>query len=158
MIMLLRILRKLFVAGFIVYKVPLFWNLPFLEQPAIRSMLLTMGMAIAYQTTLQNMLKQLDSMLEKAEDGLFIPLPKKTVLTQFTIIPVMTVIAITLLFSLILRSGYLKSIVVGSILAVLTIGIFYLEMTRKELMKRVYFAVSICILICSAIMINLSLG
>ncbi|WP_207719160.1 hypothetical protein, partial [Blautia massiliensis (ex Durand et al. 2017)] len=71
-----------------IYKMPFYWTLPFLQQEEIRYMLLLGSIFAVFRLTLRSMVQQLDSILEKATDGLFIPISENRIVKQFMVIPI----------------------------------------------------------------------
>ena len=67
---------------------PFYWTLPFLQQEEIRYMLLLGSIFAVFRLTLRSMVQQLDSILEKATDGLFIPISENRIVKQFMVIPI----------------------------------------------------------------------
>lgn len=142
----------IFLLAFAIYKMPFFWSLPFLDQPSIRHMILVIGMLAVFQITIQSMLKQLSSIVEKAENGLFIPLKMKKILLQFLILPMMTILMLNVLFAVVLGSGWLQFIFSVLSMLFITAIVFFLELTRKKLLYKIYFLISICIFIASYVL------
>lgn len=71
-----------------IYKIPFLWTIPLLDQKIVRRMLLIVGIFAMFQISVQSMLKQMDSLLQKQQEGLFIPLSDKQIVKQFTLIPI----------------------------------------------------------------------
>lgn len=135
----------IFVITFLIYKIPVFWSLPFLEQTGIRYTLLLFGILTIFQLTIQGMLHQLDSILEKAKNGLFLPFSDKEIIVQFTIIPLIVMICVLSVLAVILKCSFIQFMIAGGILSVITILLFYLELKSKELVSKYYFVVTIII-------------
>ena len=141
----------LFVVSLSIYKIPFFWLMPFLEQKDIRYFLLIGSIFAIFQLTLQSMLRQLESILEKAQDGLFIPLSEKQIIKQFTVIPTMIIGGESIALALIMKSSILQILTVCGLLALITILVFWLDVKHKELLSKGYFVLSIAIFIFSLI-------
>lgn len=75
----------LFFLCLMIYHIPFFWTLPFLEQKEIRYLLLLGSIFAFFRLTLRSMVQQLDSILDKATDGLFIPISENQIVKQFTV-------------------------------------------------------------------------
>lgn len=133
-------------ACFAGYMMPCFWTLPFLEIKEMRYLLLFWGMLILYQLPIQCMLHQMGGLIDKAKDGLFLPLTKRGIFLQFTIIPVVVVFVLDMIAAAILKSGFMKFMILAFLMAGLTAGIFYLELTRKDFLRKVYFLINILML------------
>ena len=134
-----------------IYKIPLFWSLPFLEQKETRHFLLIGSIFAIFQLTLQSMLKQSDSILEKAKDGLFIPLPEKQIIKQFTAVPVMMIGTESLLLAIIMQNKALQIIIGCIAMTTVTAFIFWLDVKHKALLAKGYFALNIIVFIVSLI-------
>lgn len=137
-----------------IYFVPFLWKIPLLDQLSIRYMLLMIGMLFMYQISIQSMMKQLDSVIEKEKAGLFIPLSNTKLIAQFTIIPAIVILFLTIIASLVLSSGIIQTVIAGSVMQGIVWLSFYLRIEKKELFKKIYFVVSICILIASFFLIK----
>lgn len=59
-----------------------------LQQEEIRYMLWLGSIFAVFRLTLRSMVQQLDSILEKATDGLFIPISENQIVKQFIVIPI----------------------------------------------------------------------
>lgn len=141
----------LFVVSLSIYKTPFFWSMPFLEQKEIRYFLLIGSIFAIFQLTLQSMLRQLDSILEKAQDGLFIPLSEKQIIKQFTAIPVLVIGGESLMLAFIMQSSILQILIGCTVLVVVTVLVFWLHVKHKELLSKGYFILSIAIFTSSLI-------
>ena len=75
------------------------------------------------------MLKQSDSILEKAKDGLFIPLPEKQIIKQFTAVPVMMIGTESLLLAIIMQNKALQIIIGCIAMTTVTAFIFWLDVS-----------------------------
>lgn len=139
----------IFAITFLIYKIPVFWSLPFLEQDGIRYSLLLFGMLAVFQITMQSMLQQLGSIAEKAKNGLFLPLSDKEIIMQFTVIPIIVMIFVLGNAAIALKSGFVQFIVSAGVLSLITCILFYLELKRKDLLAQYYFVITILILIIS---------
>lgn len=142
----------IFVGTFFVYKNPVFWSLPFLEQSGVRYSLLIFGMLAVFQLTIQSMLHQLDSISEKANEGLFLPFSDKEIIAQFTIIPVAVMLFLLCVIAIILKSSFIQFCLGAGILSGLTIVLFYLQLKHKNLLTKYYFLITIAILAVSLFM------
>ena len=136
----------IFMITFLIYKSPIFWTFLFLEQDGIRYSLLIFGMLMVFQQTVQSMLHQLDSILEKAKDGLFLPVSDKEIVTQFTVIPVTVMICILGMITLILKSSIIQFFLGAVILSIITILLFYMQLKYKKQLPKYYFVITIVIL------------
>ena len=137
----------LFVFGLSIYKIPFFWSMPFLEQKEIRYFLLIGSIFVVFQLTLQSMVRQLDSILEKAQEGLFIPVPQKQIIKQFAAIPVMVIGGESLVLAFIMQSNIFH-LLIGCVLSMLiTILVFWLDVKYKGLLSKVHFVLSVAIFI-----------
>lgn len=136
----------IFAITFAVYEIPFFWKFPLVELKEIREILLIFGMLVLYQLTIQSMLREMDNLLEKSKEGLFLPLKKGNILIQITAIPMVIIIGISLLFGILMHTGFIKLLTVLLGMSGLTWGIFTLELTRKGILQKYYFIVSIIIL------------
>lgn len=136
----------IFVITFLIYKAPLFWSLPFLDQDGIRYALLVFGMLAVFQLTVQSMLHQMDSISEKAKEGLFLPLSDKEIMIQFTTIPVAVTLCVLGIIAMVLRSSFIQFFFGAGILSILTILLFYLQLKHKRLLTKYYFVITIVIL------------
>lgn len=153
-----RLSKDLIMAGLVlfgislsIYKMPFLWSLPFLEQREIRHFLLIGSVFAIFQLTLQSMLKQLDSILEKAKDGLFIPLPEKEIIKQFTAVPVLIIGVESLILAVIMQNRAFQVIIGCIAMATVTAFIFWLDVKHKALLTKGYFILSIIIFIISLI-------
>lgn len=136
----------IFVITFLIYKSPIFWSLPFLGQDGIRYSLLIFGMLVVFQLTVQSMLHQLDSVSEKAKDGLFLPLSDKEIVIQFTVIPVTVMLCVLCIITIILKSSLIQFFLGAGILSIITILLFYLQLKHRKLLTKYYFVITIVIL------------
>lgn len=141
----------LFAIGPAIYKIPFFWSMPFLEQKEIRSFLLIGSVFAIFQLTLQSMMRQSDSILEKARDGLFIPIPQKQIIKQFTAIPVMVIGGESLALALIMQSSIFQILTGCVLLMIITVLAFWLDVKHKELLSKGYFVLSAAIFIVSLV-------
>lgn len=141
----------LFVIALSIYKIPFFWSMPFLEQKEIRYILLIGSIFAVFQLTLQSMLRQLDSILEKAKDGLFIPVSEKQIIKQFTEIPVMIIGGESLVLALIMQSSLFQILSGCVVLMAVTVFVFWMDVKHKGLLSKGYFILSIAIFIASLI-------
>ncbi len=137
---------------FAIYKLPFFWSFPLLNQKEIRYALLLFGMMAVYRLSLQSMIEQLDSIMEKAKNGLFLPMKKRDILIQFSFFPSLVVILISVVLAFLLGSGLKKLILIGGAMVILTWLILYLQLTKKNLLSKIYFLINISILILSFIL------
>ena len=135
-------------------RVELFWTIPILDQESTRQLLLTGSIFAVFQLTLRSMLLQLDSILEKAQDGLFIPLSEKQIAVQFAVIPMIVIAGEGMLLSLILHADIFRILAVCIILAAATVLIFWFDIMHKELLSKGYFILSTIFFI-SSLMISL---
>ena len=142
----------IFVIAFLIYKNPIFWSLPFLEQAGIRYSLLIFGTLAVFQLTIQSMLHQLDSISEKAKDGLFLPLSDKEIIVQFTIIPVTVMLCVLCIIAIILKCSLIQFFLAAGSLSIITIFLFYLQLKHKKLLTKYYFVITIVILAVSFLM------
>lgn len=101
---------------------------------------------MVFQQTVQSMLHQLDSILEKAKDGLFLPVSDKEIVTQFTVIPVTVMICILGMITLILKSSIIQFFLGAVILSIITILLFYMQLKYKKQLPKYYFVITIVIL------------
>lgn len=135
----------LFAVSLAVCKLPFFWSLPFLDQKEIRRFLLTGSVFAIYQLTIQSMLRQLDSMLEKARDGLFLPLAEKQIIKQFAAVPVLA-IGVESVTLAVVTQRRLLGIFVGSIaLMAVTAIVFWLDVKHREWLVKGYFILSVVV-------------
>ena len=93
---------------FTIYKSPIFWVFPVLNQPEIRYLLLLFGMMSVYQLSIQSMVRQMDDLLEKSKEGLFLPLNNIEILIQFTVVPFGVVFILSLFLGILLCTGFVK--------------------------------------------------
>lgn len=135
-------------------RVELFWTIPILDQESTRQLLLTGSIFAVFQLTLRSMLLQLDSILEKAQDGLLIPLSEKQIAVQFAVIPMIVIAGEGMLLSLILHTDIFRILAVCIILAAATVLIFWFDIMHKELLSKGYFLLSTIFFI-SSLMISL---
>ncbi|MDO4273951.1 MAG: hypothetical protein Q4D16_09780 [Eubacteriales bacterium] len=142
----------IFAVTFLIYRYPVFWSFPFLEEGGIRYSLLIFGMLAVFQLTVQSMLHQLDSISEKAKDGLFLPLSDKEIIIQFTIIPVAVMLCIVSMIAIILKCTLIQFLLAAGSLSVITISLFYLQLKHKKLLIKYYFVITIVILAVSFLM------
>ncbi len=141
----------LFAISLSIYKIPFFWSMPFLEQKELRYLLLIGSIFVIFQLTLQSMLRQLDSILEKVQDGLFIPISQKQIIKQFTAIPVMIIGGESLVLAFIMQSNVFQILTGCVILVIITILVFWLDVKHKELLSKGYFVLSVAVFIVSLI-------
>ncbi len=97
------------------------------------------------------MLRQLDSILEKVQDGLFIPISQKQIIKQFTAIPVMIIGGESLVLAFIMQSNVFQILTGCVILVIITILVFWLDVKHKELLSKGYFVLSVAVFIVSLI-------
>lgn len=142
----------MFIITFFIYQYPVFHWLPFLDQTEIRYSFLLFGMLAVFQLTMQAMLQQLDSLLEKAVDGLFLPFSHKEIMLQFTIIPAIVMLLVLSIVSIILKCRIIHFILAAGMLLFLTILLFYLQVKRKKVFSQYYFVVTIVLFIISALL------
>ena len=135
-------------------RVELFWTIPILDQESTRQLLLTGSIFAVFQLTLRSMLLQLDSIFEKAQDGLLIPLSEKQIAVQFAVIPMIVIAGEGMLLSLILHTDIFRILAVCVILAAATVLIFWFDIMHKELLSKGYFILSTIFFI-SSLMISL---
>ena len=125
-----------------------------MDQESTRQLLLTGSIFAVFQLTLRSMLLQLDSILEKAQDGLLIPLSEKQIAVQFAVIPMIVIAGEGMLLSLILHTDIFRILAVCIILAAATVLIFWFDIMHKELLSKGYFLLSTIFFI-SSLMISL---
>lgn len=142
----------IFVVCLLIYKMPFFWSFMFLDQEAVRKMLLSASIFAIFQISLQSMLKQLDSLIEKRQDGLFIPISNASIVKQFTMIPILVIAIESVLLSVIVQQKIYLIVICGSVMIVLTVVIFILNIRYKEALNKFYYIFSIAILMISFIM------
>lgn len=116
----------------------------FLEQDGIRYSLLIFGMLMVFQQTVQSMLHQLDSILEKAKDGLFLPVSDKEIVTQFTVIPVIVMICILGMITLILKSSIIQFFLAAVILSIITILFVLYAIKVQKAITKILFCNNYC--------------
>lgn len=138
-----------FAISLTICKVELFWSIPFLDQKEFRQILLTGSVFSVFQLTLRSMLLQLDSLLEKARDGLFIPFTKKQIITQFSFIPIMVIAGEEILLALVLHCSIFIILTMCILLTAATVLVFWLDAMHKEIVSKGYFAISMIIFISS---------
>lgn len=131
---------------FTIYKFPIFWSIPVLNQPEIRYLLLLFGMMAVYQLSIQSMIRQMDDVLEKSREGLFLPLNNKEILIQFTVFPFLIVITLSLFLGALLHTGFVELLITVIGMGGLVCCIFYLELTHKGYLQKIYFLFSVAIL------------
>ena len=131
---------------FTIYKSPIFWVFPVLNQPEIRYLLLLFGMMSVYQLSIQSMVRQMDDLLEKSKEGLFLPLNNIEILIQFTVVPFGVVFILSLFLGILLCTGFVKLFISVIGMSVLVWWTFYLELTHKGYLQKVYLLFSAAIL------------
>lgn len=126
-------------------KMPICWTLPFLQQEEIRYMLLLGSIFAVFRLTLRSMVQQLDSILEKATDGLFIPISENRIVKQFMVIPITIVCGEGIIMAFVVNSGIVQILFGCTILICATVLNFWLEVTYKDFLVKKDFILNIAI-------------
>lgn len=92
------------------------------------------------------MIRQMDDVLEKSREGLFLPLNNKEILIQFTVFPFLIVITLSLFLGALLCTGFVELLITVIGMGGLVWCIFYLELTHKGYLQKIYFLFSVAIL------------
>jgi hypothetical protein len=128
-----------------IYKMPFCWTLPFLQQEEIRYMLWLGSIFAVFRLTLRSMVQQLDSILEKATDGLFIPISENQIVKQFMVIPITIVCGEGIIMAFVVNSGIVQILLGCAILICATVLNFWLEVKYKDFLVKKDFILSIAI-------------
>lgn len=137
----------LFMLCLMIYKVPFCWTLPFLEQKEIRYFLLLGSMFAVFRLTLRSMVQQLDSLLDKATDGLFIPLSENQIVKQFIVVPIIIICGEGIIMAFIVNSSIIQILLGCIILICVTVLNFWLEVKYKNFLVKKDFILSIAVFI-----------
>ena len=122
---------------------PICWTLPFLQQEEIRYMLLLGSIFAVFRLTLRSMVQQLDSILEKATDGLFIPISENRIVKQFMVIPITIVCGEGIIMAFVVNSVIVQILFGCTILICATVLNFWLEVTYKDFLVKKDFILNI---------------
>lgn len=128
-----------------IYKMPFCWTLPFLQQEEIRYMLWLGSIFAVFRLTLRSMVQQLDSILEKATDGLFIPISENQIVKQFMVIPITIVCGEGIIMAFVVNSSIAQILLGCAILICATVLNFWLEVKYKDFLVKKDFILSIAI-------------
>ena len=119
-----------------IYKMPFYWTLPFLQQEEIRYMLLLGSIFAVFRLTLRSMVQQLDSILEKATDGLFIPISENRIVKQFMVIPITIVCGEGIIMAFVVNSSIAQILLGCAILICATVLNLWLEVKYKNFLVK----------------------
>ena len=128
-----------------IYKMPFYWTLPFLQQEEIRYMLLLGSIFAVFRLTLRSMVQQLDSILEKATDGLFIPISENRIVKQFMVIPITIVCGEGIIMAFVVNSSIAQILLGCAILICATVLNLWLEVKYKNFLVKKDFILSIAV-------------
>ena len=126
-------------------KMPICWTLPFLQQEEIRYMLLLGSIFAVFRLTLRSMVQQLDSILEKATDGLFIPISENRIVKQFMVIPITIVCGEGIIMAFVVNSSIAQILLGCAILICATVLNLWLEVKYKNFLVKKDFILSIAV-------------
>ena len=128
-----------------IYKMPFCWTLPFLQQEEIRYMLWLGSIFAVFRLTLRSMVQQLDSILEKATDGLFIPISENQIVKQFIVIPITIICGEGIIMAFAVNSSIVQILLGCAILICATVLNLWLEVKYKDFLVKKDFILSIAV-------------
>ena len=128
-----------------IYKMPFCWTLQFLQQEEIRYMLWLGSIFAVFRLTLRSMVQQLDSILEKATDGLFIPISENQIVKQFIVIPITIICGEGIIMAFAVNSSIVQILLGCAILICATVLNLWLEVKYKNFLVKKDFILSIAV-------------
>ena len=142
-----------FILTFMVYTIPFFWQFPVIEMEQIRYVLLLFGIFMFYQLSIQTFIRQLIDILEKQKEGLYIPIKVNIIIRQFSVVPEIILLTITILLGFLLKSQLVFSLIFFLILTFYLFITLYMTVYNKRLFDKIYTVLSILILIISNLLL-----
>lgn len=108
-------------------------------------MLLLGSIFAVFRLTLRSMVQQLDSILEKATDGLFIPISENRIVKQFMVIPITIVCGEGIIMAFVVNSSIAQILLGCAILICATVLNLWLEVKYKNFLVKKDFILSIAV-------------
>ena len=143
----------LFILMFLFYNFEFFWQFPILEYEQTRYILLVAGVFFLYQISVQTFVQQLNDIIEKQINGLFIPIELKKIILQFIIIPLIILSVVTFLLFFLLHSQILYTLVFYIILSVYMFITFFMNVFNRKLLQKLYMIFSILMFLISNLLL-----
>lgn len=137
---------------FMIYTLPVFWSIPVLEFKEIRYFLLIFGVFSLFQFSIQAFFKQLSDLVEKQKNGLYIPFKLSKIILQFSIIPTIYIIIMSVIVTILLKSRIYLSIIFGVIMVMYIWITMYFGIKNKNLLNKIYTVLSIIVFLLSSIL------
>ena len=126
--------------------------IPVLEFKEIRYFLLIFGVFSLFQFSIQAFFKQLSDLVEKQKNGLYIPFKLSKIILQFSIIPTIYIIIMSVIVTILLKSRIYLSIIFGVIMVMYIWITMYFGIKNKNLLNKIYTVLSIIVFLLSSIL------
>ena len=143
----------IFSITFAISKVEFFWQFPIIDIEQTRYVLLLGGVFFLYQICVQTFVKQLNDIVEKQKDGLYIPIRTGNIILQFAIVPSIILTVLTFILGILLRSQILFVFIFYSVLLAYLVITLFMNVFNRRLLEKVYAVFSILILLISNLLL-----
>lgn len=144
---------SIFTITFVINKFDFFWQFPIIDSEQTRYVLLLGGVFSLYQICVQTFVKQLNDIVEKQYDGLYIPIKNENIILQFAIVPAVILSVVTIIVGILLKSQILFVFIFYGILLAHLLIVLCMNIFNRRLLEKIYAIFSILILIVSNLLL-----
>ena len=98
-----------------------------------------------YQMSVQMFTQQLGDLMEKQKDGLYIPLSVNQIVIQFSVVPTIILLILTVTLSILLKSQIYMSIIFFFTIWAYTLFIMFMTVKNQQLLRKIYVILSVVV-------------